>query len=172
MTQFPGTVTHVPGILVRLPCMFDLSNKNDVDMKFSNASEGVLALISLVLTADQVATDPERNYLFNQVGNLDLFRVLDEHDFIGMMSSVNEQLFGTPDAYDALMQSGGVHQFCEAFKAVVPASMTESAFQLACEIASSDGLIEIERDLLHAVGAGLGISRMFINQAVQRAEMN
>ena len=140
-------------------------------MYFSNESEALLALISLALSADKVATQPEREYLFTRVNNLEALRSLNQAEFSNMMSHVNDQLFGSHDAYDRLMREDGITEFCTAFKAVFPAENVTAAFKMACEIACADGLVHVERELLAQLGTGLGISDAIVAEIVEGAEL-
>ena len=146
--------------------------KKNIVMSFANESEALLALISLALSADKVATEPERDYLFDRVSHLDILRDLSQEEFSRVMSSVNEQLFGSHDAYDQLMHENGIAEFCEAFQAVFPAEKTTDAFRMACEIACADGLVHIERDLIESLGAGLGIAQGQVAGILQEAELS
>ena len=139
-------------------------------MHFSNESETLLALVSVMLSADHVGTVPERKYLFDHVGNQKPFIYLDRGEFSNMVVRVNEQLFATEDAYNKLMNPAGIAEFSASVKACLSKERIKPAFRIACEIACADGLLPIEQDLLNAIGDHLGIPKEEIGQILRQTD--
>lgn len=139
-------------------------------MHFSNESEALLALVSVILSADEVGTIPERKYLFDHVGTQKPFSDLDPRAFSHMVSNVNEQLFGESTTDNILMRPSGIAEFSAAVKACLSPERINPAFHIACEIACADELIPVEQNLLFSIGSHLGISTQEITQILDQTE--
>ncbi len=139
-------------------------------MHFSNESETLIALVSVILSADLVGTTPERKYLFDHLGNQKPFRDLDRDTFAKMVARVNEQLFSEEDAVHRFQQPEGIAAFCTSVKACLSEERVRPAFRMACEIACADGLLPVEQNLLYVIGDHLELTKDEIGQILAQAE--
>ncbi len=139
-------------------------------MHFSSETEATLALVSMVLSADQVGTPSERKFLFERVGKSEPFKDVDPGHFNQMITRVNDQLFSQADAGAELMHPEHVKEFCHAVKAALPRERMGAAFQMACEMACTDGLVTAERSLLDALGSGLGMTQDDVSHILMKVE--
>jgi len=137
-------------------------------MQFSNENEALAAIASLILSADQVGTSPERKYLFETVGTHEPFQDFDGVQFKALVQRVNANLFSTEEEFNNRISSAGVQEFCDAVKTVLPTSKWEGAMQMACELACSDGLLKVEQRLLNEMGMNFGCTPEQIDQMLLR----
>ena len=139
-------------------------------MHFTNEAEAVIAIASLVISSDEVGTASERQYLFDHVSHMDTFRGVDPDQFKGMLSAVNDRLFGTEDSAARWLKPNGMREFCDAVRATVPVMRMGDILEMACEMACADGLQSVERELLESLGRGLGITTEVVGPILLRIE--
>lgn len=143
-------------------------------MHFTNEIEACLAVASIVLSADKVGTEQERTYLFERAAESVPLNAMSAGELRSTMDRINAQLFDSEDALDRWLHPEGMKRLSNAVRMSVPEHRLPLVLRFACEMACSDGLLLIERELLESLGKGLGMTKEvvdhYISFALVRAE--
>lgn len=122
-----------------------------------NEEEAFAAIASLILSTDKVSTEEERHFLFEKVRGRDPFQEYTPERFTTLLSGLNDRMYPDLQQYQWLSSDEGVVHICTEIKRVVPNERLKTVYEMACELAESDGLHPDENALLSRLGKGLGM---------------
>jgi len=125
-------------------------------LKFEKSTEAFLAVLTLVIGADQVGSLEERDFLFERVKALDAFAGMAQPDFNKLLGQV------TDTVYDALPKDGeglsaaGITELLGAARATLSPALQKSLVEVATELSASDQTSTEESALLGQIRRALG----------------
>ena len=119
----------------------------------------LIYIMVVMAAADREMTDRELKRVGDQVRNLPVFA---EFDVGALVPSAEE-------CASRLGREGGLDRFLDVIVGSLPASLAETAYALACEIAAADLKVEQEElRLLRMLRDRLGVDRL-VASAIERA---
>ena len=124
---------------------------------FDSDEEVFAALSWIIMCADGKGSPEERDFLYNKLHEMDIFRDYDPIQFSQRMGAMNTKIF------DCLQNDGisftpeGIKDFVQSAKNVISPNLYSDLFNLAVKIACLDGLNEKERKVIDQLQTGFGI---------------
>ena len=124
---------------------------------FDSDEEVFAALSWIIMCADGRGSPEERDFLYNKLHGMDIFRDYDPIQFSHRMGAVNTKLFDCLPNDGISFTPDGIEEFIQAAKNVISPELYSDLFKLAVKIAYLDGLNEKERKVIDQLQTGLGI---------------
>jgi hypothetical protein len=126
-----------------------------MSVKFANASEAFLSVLTLVAGADQSGSLEERDFLFNKVKGLPLFGNPSTADFSKLLGKVTDAVYSGVAQQDGEFTAAGVDALLGEVKKTLSADQRKSLVQIAGELSGSDGADASEAALLDKIRRAL-----------------
>ena len=126
-----------------------------MSVKFANASEAFLSVLTLVAGADQSGSLEERDFLFSKVKNLALFGNPSAADFSKLLGKVTDAVYSGVDQQDGDFTAAGIDALLGEVKKVLNADQRKSLVQIAGELGGADGDDAKETALLDQIRRAL-----------------
>jgi hypothetical protein len=126
-----------------------------MSVKFANASEAFLSVLTLVAGADQSGSLEERDFLFNKVKGLPLFGNPSTADFSKLLGKVTDTIYSGVAQQDGEFTAAGVDALLGEVKNTLNADQRKSLVQIAGELSGSDGADASEAALLDKIRRAL-----------------
>ena len=126
-----------------------------MSVKFANASEAFLAVLTLVAGADQSGSLEERDFLFSKVKNLALFGSPSTADFSKLLGKVTDAVFSGVEQKDGDFTAAGIDALLGEVKKVLSADQRKSLVQISGELGGADGGDAKETALLDQIRRAL-----------------
>ena len=128
-----------------------------MSITFDSDEEVFAALSWIIMCADGKGSPQERDFLYNKLHDMDIFRDYDPIQFSQRMGAVNTKLFDCLQNDGTSFTPEGIDDFVTAAKNVISPYLYYDLFNLAVKIAYLDGLDERERKVINQLQTGLGI---------------
>ena len=109
------------------------------------------------MCADGKGTPEERDFLYNNLHEMDIFREYDPVQFSQRMGTVNTKIFDCLQNDGTSFTHEGIDDFVQSAKNVISPDLYSDLFNLAVKIAHLDGLNEKERKVIDQLQTGFGI---------------
>ncbi len=126
-------------------------------MKIETPAEACAALAVMMVAADELGTDEERQFLFQTVAALPMFEDLDGSEFMALIADTTAALYSTLPTAGGRLSPDGVGQLVEMICAALPADQRVEALEAAVGLAAADGIVSGEALLLQRLCEGLEI---------------
>ena len=126
-----------------------------MSVKFANASEAFLSVLTLVAGADQSGSLEERDFLFSKVKGLALFGNPSTADFSKLLGKVTDAVYSGVDQQDGEFTAAGIDALLAEVKKTLSADQRKSLVQVAAELGGADGADAGEVALLDKIRRAL-----------------
>jgi len=126
-----------------------------MSVKFANASEAFLSVLTLVAGADQSGSLEERDFLFSKVKGLPLFGSPSTADFTKLLGKVTDAVYSGVDQEDGEFTAAGIDALLGEVKKTLSADQRKSLVQVAAELGGADGADASETALLDKIRRAL-----------------
>jgi hypothetical protein len=126
-----------------------------MSVKFANASEAFLSVLTLVAGADQSGSLEERDFLFSKVKGLALFGNPSTADFSKLLGKVTDAVYSGVDQQDGEFTAAGIDALLAEVKKTLSADQRKSLVQVAGELGGADGADASETALLDKIRRAL-----------------
>ena len=127
-----------------------------MSVKFANASEAFLSVLTLVAGADQSGSLEERDFLFNKVKGLSIFGNPSTADFSKLLGKVTDAVYSDVPQQDGEFTAAGIDALLGEVKKTLSADLRKSLVQIAGELGDTDGGDANETALLDKIRRTLG----------------
>ena len=117
------------------------------------------AVATLVVGADRMATEEEREFIFGRMHALKVFGELNDRAFMKLLGDATDEVCTKFPCEDGRVTDEGVSQVLDVVSGTLTPELRKEAFRMAVDLASSDGTVKEERTLLDQLRSGLGIDR-------------
>ena len=117
-------------------------------IKFEKGNEAFLAVLSLVIGADDVGSLDERDFLFGKVKGLPLFGNPSSADFSKLLGKVTDAVYSQLPNKDGAMTDAGVSSLLAEAKKMLNPEQQKSLVKIAAELGGADGTAGKESALL------------------------
>jgi hypothetical protein len=124
-------------------------------VKFAKDTEAFLAVLALVVGADQSGSLEERDFLFNKVKGLPLFGNPGAADFSKLLGTVTDTVYTGVPQQDGEFTSAGIDALLAEVKKTLSADLRKTLVQIAGELGGTDGNDAKETGLLDQVRRAL-----------------
>jgi hypothetical protein len=126
-----------------------------MSVKFANASEAFLSVLTLVAGADQSGSLEERDFLFSKVKGLDLFGNPSTADFSKLLGKVTDAVYSGVEQNDGEFTAAGIDALLGEVKKTLNADQRKSLVQIADDLGGADGADASETALLDKIRRAL-----------------
>ena len=126
-----------------------------MSVKFANASEAFLSVLTLVAGADQSGSLEERDILFSKVKDLALFGNPSTADFSKLLGKVTDAVYSGVAQQDGEFTATGIDALLDEVKRTLSADQRKSLIQVAGELGGADGADASETALLDRIRRAL-----------------
>ncbi len=124
-------------------------------VKFETNSQAFLAVLTLVIGADDVGSLEERDFLFNKVKGISIFGNPSSKDFLKLLGEVTETVFTNVPQKDGAFTAAGIDALLAEVKAKLSPDLRKTLVNTAAELGSSDGTDAKENELLEKIRRAL-----------------
>jgi hypothetical protein len=114
-----------------------------------------LAVLALVVGADQAGSLEERDFLFQKVKSISLFGNPSSSDFSKMLGKVTDAVYAQVPQEDGEFTTAGIDALLAEVKKALGADVRKTLVQTATELGSSDGEDATETALLDRIRRAL-----------------
>jgi hypothetical protein len=115
------------------------------------------AVATLVVGADRMATQEERDFIFGRMTALKVFRDLNDGEFMRLLADTNEEVCTNFPCADGKVTDDGVNECLHVVTRFLTPELRTEAFRMAIDLAKTDGMVVEEQTLLQQLRDGLGI---------------
>ena len=109
------------------------------------------------MCADVKGTPEERDFLYNKLHEMDIFRDYDPIQFSQRMGAMNTKIFDCLENDGISFTPEGIDDFVQSAKNVIGQDLYSELFNLAVKIAYLDGINEEETKVISQLQTGFGI---------------
>lgn len=121
-------------------------------IKFENSKEAFLAVLYVGLSADNVGSLAERDYLFKQVKEMSLYKDMELTAFNDLCGTVMDKMFSTlPTKEDGRLTTAGVDELLHEVRNMLDANQLKQLVRMTTELCAVDSVSQEEKKLLHQV---------------------
>lgn len=124
-------------------------------LTFADAGDAYLAVLAVVVGADQVGSLAEREFLFTDVRTLPVFGGPDRQAFGTRLARVTDEVYGALPTEDGVVTGAGVDTLLAEVRGVLDDELRTSLVEVAGRLGAVDGLDGAERDLLDRLRGAL-----------------
>ncbi len=126
-----------------------------MSVKFEKDTEAFLAVLTLVVGADDVGSLEERDFLFNKVKGVSIFGNPSSQDFLKMLGQATDTVFTNVPQQDGAFTAAGIEELLAAAKAKLSPELRKTLVATATELGSADGEDAKESALLEKIRRAL-----------------
>jgi len=124
-------------------------------LKFEKNTDAFLAVLTVVIGADNVGSLEERDFLFKKVKGIGIFGNPSPQDFNKLLGKVTDIVYSLPQQDGALSAASIDTLLAEAKNALAP-DLRKALVSTAAELIDSDGAEASEKALLDKIRRALG----------------
>jgi len=125
-------------------------------LKFEKNTEAFLAVLTVVLGADNAGSLEERDFLFNKVKGISIFGNPSTQEFSKLLGKVTDAVYsGLPQA-DGAITAAGIDSLLAGAKDVLTPELRKTLVATAGELVDADGADAAEKALLDKIRRVLG----------------
>ena len=133
-----------------------------------DAAEAYAAVALLVVGADGLGTLQERDFLFGQLGQAEVFAGLTPESLGGLLGQVTGRMFISVSDDGSPVNEDVIDDICATVRDLLDADQCHELFGLAVDVAHSDGLDGTERTVLAALAKGMRIDFLTAQRLIDR----
>ena len=122
------------------------------------------AVATLVVGADRMATEEERDFIFGRMTALKVFKDLNGGEFKRLLADTSEEVCTSFPCEDGRVTDDGVDECLHVVTRFLTPELRTEAFRMAIDLARTDGMVVEEHVLLQQLRDGLGIDEATANQ--------
>jgi hypothetical protein len=120
-------------------------------VKFAKDTEGFLAVLTLVVGADQAGSLEERDFLFNKVKGLPIFANPSTADFSKLLGRVTDTVYSSLPQQDGELTAAGIDSLLAEVKKTLSPELRKTLVQIAGELGAADGADSKESELIDKI---------------------
>jgi hypothetical protein len=125
-------------------------------VKFAKDTEAFLAVLALVVGADQSGSLEERDFLLTKVKGLSIFGNPSPAEFSKLLGSVTDTVYTGVAQQDGEFTAAGIDSLLAEVKKTLSADLRKTLVQIAGELVGADGTDAKETALLDQIRRALG----------------
>lgn len=127
-----------------------------MSLKFEKNTEAFLAVLTVVLGADNAGSLEERDFLFNKVKGISIFGNPSTQDFSRLLGKVTDTVYTQLPQSDGALSAAGIDTLLAAAKNALTPDLRKTLVATAEELVDADGADASETALLDKIRGVLG----------------
>lgn len=140
-----------------------------MSFRVENPAEAFAIIATLVRAADKIGSRQEKDYIFERAKSLDIFKDYDDQQFRELFTTVNQEVFISESTENLSVSDEEIMELCAEIKKVLTKDNIIEAYTMACELACSDRLLQVERNLLDRLQDNLDIDAGVASNILSKA---
>ena len=125
-------------------------------LKFEKNTEAFLAVLTVVIGADNAGSLEERDFLFSKVKAIPIFGNPGQQDFSRLLGKVTDAVYAQLPQTDGAISPAGIDQLLAAAKDALSPELRKTLIATAGELMDADGADAAEKALLEKIRRALG----------------
>jgi hypothetical protein len=125
-------------------------------LKFEKNTEAFLAVLTLVISADNAGSLEERDFLFNKVKGISIFGNPSSQDFSKLLGKVTDAVYTQLPQADGAISPAGVDTLLAEAKNALSPELRKTLLATASELMDADGADASEKALIEKIRRALG----------------
>ena len=125
-------------------------------LKFEKNTEAFLAVLTVVLGADNAGSLEERDFLFNKVKGIPIFGNPSTQEFSKLLGKVTDAVYTQLPQSDGAISAAGIDLLLSEAKDALTPELRKSLVATAAELVDADGADASEKALLDKIRRVLG----------------
>jgi len=125
-------------------------------LKFEKNTEAFLAVLTVVIGADNAGSLEERDFLFNKVKAIPIFGNPGQQDFSRLLGKVTDTVYAQLPLDDGAISPAGIDQLLAAAKDALSPELRKTLVATAGELMDADGADAAEKALMEKIRRALG----------------
>ena len=125
-------------------------------LKFEKNTEAFLAVLTVVIGADNVGSLEERDFLFNKVKGIGVFGNPSPQEFNKLLGKVTDIVYTQLPQQDGALSAAGVDTLLAEAKNALSTDLRKALVSTAAELIDADGAEADEKALLDKIRRALG----------------
>jgi hypothetical protein len=126
-----------------------------MSLKFEKNTEAFLAVLAVVLGADNAGSLEERDLLFGKVKGIPLFGNPSSQDFSKLLGKVTDMVYTQLPQADGAITDAGIDSLLAAAKSALAPDLRKTLVATAAELVDADGAEAAEKALLDKIRRAL-----------------
>lgn len=127
-----------------------------MSLKFEKNTEAFLAVLAVVIGADDAGSLEERDFLFNKVKGISIFGNPSSQDFSKLLGKVTDSVYSQLPLEDGAISGAGIDSLLAAAKAALTPDLRQTLVATAAGLVDADGAEASEKALLDKIRRALG----------------
>jgi hypothetical protein len=127
-----------------------------MSLKFEKNTEAFLAVLTVVIGADNAGSLEERDFLFKKVKGLSIFGNPSAQDFSKLLGKVTDVVYTQLPQADGAITAAGIDSLLSAAKDALTPDLRKTLVAIAAELVDADGAEASEKALLDKIRRALG----------------
>jgi len=125
-------------------------------LKFEKNTEAFLAVLTVVIGADNAGSLEERDFLFNKVKGISIFGNPSSQDFNKLLGKVTDAVYTQLPQADGAISPAGIDTLLGEAKNALSPDLRKTLVATAAELIDADGAEASEKALLDKIRRALG----------------
>ena len=125
-------------------------------LKFEKNTEAFLAVLTVVIGADNAGSLEERDFLFNKVKGISIFGNPSSQDFNKLLGKVTDAVYTQLPQADGAISPAGIDTLLTEAKNALSPDLRKTLVATAAELIDADGAEASEKALLDKIRRALG----------------
>jgi hypothetical protein len=125
-------------------------------LKFEKNTEAFLAVLTVVIGADNAGSLEERDFLFNKVKGLAIFGNPSPQEFSKLLGKVTDAVYTQLPQVDGVLSAAGVDSLLAEARNALSPELRKTLVATAGELIDADGAEAGEKSLLEKIRRTLG----------------
>jgi hypothetical protein len=127
-----------------------------MSLKFEKNTEAFLAVLTVVLGADDAGSLEERDFLFSKVKGISIFGNPSTQDFSRLLGKVTDDVYSKLPQADGAITAAGIDSLLAEAKNALTPDLRKTLIATAAELIDADGAEAAEKALLDKIRRVLG----------------
>jgi hypothetical protein len=125
-------------------------------LKFEKNTEAFLAVLTVVIGADNAGSLEERDFLFKKVKAISIFGNPSQQDFNKLLGKVTDTVYTQLPQQDGAISAAGIDTLLAEAKSALTPELRKTLVATAAELVDADGAEASEKALLDKIRRALG----------------
>ena len=125
-------------------------------LKLEKSTEAFLAVLTVVIGADQLGSLAERDFLLDRLKGVELFAGMPRAELVKLLGQVTETVYDTLPKDDVGLSAAGVSELLAAARAALSPALQKSLVEVATALSASDQTSAEETALLAQIRLAFG----------------
>lgn len=127
-----------------------------MSLKFEKNTEAFLAVLTVVIGADNAGSLEERDFLFKKVKGISIFGNPSSQEFNKLLGKVTDAVYAQLPQSDGALTSAGIDSLLAEAKNALTPDLRKTLVATAAELVDADGAEASEKALLDKIRRVLG----------------